>query len=121
MHRLRPMFNSFAMNPPIWVRLLYVPVFALVVVAVGERRSWLLGAVPFARLPDAPVGVVVPAGRCAGKPWRRRIGNQAPAKITAARRSPCESSCRPLRDTPGQSDVRPRGAHWVHSGSPLAV
>ena len=38
-------FNDLAANPPTWMRWSYVPVFALVVFHVTQRRGWVIGAV----------------------------------------------------------------------------
>ena len=34
-----------ATNPPTWMRWSYLPIFALVVFAVTQRRGWMVGAV----------------------------------------------------------------------------
>jgi hypothetical protein len=43
--KARLWFNETAANPPIWMRLLYVPMFALVALMTGERRGWVVGIV----------------------------------------------------------------------------
>jgi hypothetical protein len=43
LRRPQEWFDSMATNPPVLLRLLYVPMFGLAALLVGERRGWLIG------------------------------------------------------------------------------
>ena len=45
MNRPREWFEGMAANPPVWMRLLYVPAFCLVALFIGERRGWVVGGI----------------------------------------------------------------------------
>jgi hypothetical protein len=45
MNRGRAWFERTAENPPVWMRLLYVPAFGLAALGIGERRGWIVGAI----------------------------------------------------------------------------
>jgi hypothetical protein len=43
LQRPREWFDGRSANPPLWLRLLFVPTFGLAAVLVGERRGWAVG------------------------------------------------------------------------------
>ena len=45
MNRRRAWFEGTAANPPLWMRLLYVPAFGLAALFIGERRGWVVGVI----------------------------------------------------------------------------
>jgi hypothetical protein len=44
-NRRRAWFEGTAANPPLWMRLLYVPAFGLAALFIGERRGWVVGVI----------------------------------------------------------------------------
>jgi hypothetical protein len=44
-NRSRAWFEGMAANPPLWMRLLYVPAFGLAALFIGERRGWVVGVI----------------------------------------------------------------------------
>jgi hypothetical protein len=44
-NRRRVWFEDTAANPPLWMRLLYVPAFGLAALFIGDRRGWVVGVI----------------------------------------------------------------------------
>lgn len=63
-------FNRLATRPPMWMRVLYVPMFALVALGMASRRGWIFGAV--AAVVCCGLGLAVALSPSGVSTWSRR-------------------------------------------------